>query len=67
MSLLAELKDQETGNHINRTKKYCRLLAEELKSHSEYREYLTDSYIEDLERSAPLHDIGKVEFPTVFF
>ncbi len=63
MSLLAELKDQETGNHINRTKKYCRLLAEELKSHREYSEYLTDSYIADLERSAPLHDIGKVGIP----
>ncbi len=63
MSMLAELKDRETGNHINRTKKYCRILAEELKTLREYSDYLTDSYIEDLERSAPLHDIGKVGIP----
>lgn len=63
MSMLAELKDQETGAHIIRTKKYCRLLAEELSQLPEYKRYLTSGYIEDLERSAPLHDIGKVGIP----
>lgn len=63
MSMLAELKDQETGAHIVRTKKYCRILAEELSRLPEYKKYLTAGYIEDLERSAPLHDIGKVGIP----
>jgi HD-GYP domain-containing protein (c-di-GMP phosphodiesterase class II) len=63
MSILAELKDNETGAHIIRTKKYCRILAEELSRHPLYKKYLTKTYIEDLERSAPLHDIGKVGIP----
>lgn len=63
MSMLAELKDQETGAHILRTKKYCRILAEELSRLPKYKNYLTSSYIDDLERSAPLHDIGKVGIP----
>jgi HD-GYP domain-containing protein (c-di-GMP phosphodiesterase class II) len=60
MSLLAELRDNDTGSHILRTKEYCRILAENLRKTHKYRKYLSLSYIEDLERSAPLHDIGKV-------
>lgn len=63
MSMLAELKDNETGAHIFRTRQYCRLLSEELSRSPRYRKYLTPTYIDDLERSAPLHDIGKVGIP----
>ncbi len=63
MSLLAELRDQDTGSHIIRTREYCRILAEELQKRKEYNKYLSLEYIEDLERSAPLHDIGKVGIP----
>jgi len=63
MSLLAELRDDDTGAHIIRTREYCRLLAIELKKRPDYSKYLTKEYIEDLERSAPLHDIGKVGLP----
>ena len=60
---LAEYRDQETGGHIKRTKNYVRALAESLREKDHYREYLTDSYIELLAKSAPLHDIGKVGVP----
>ncbi|MDA3808892.1 MAG: HD domain-containing protein [Spirochaetaceae bacterium] len=63
MSLLAELRDNDTGAHILRTKEYCKILAISLKKIPKYKKYLTDNYIEDLERSAPLHDIGKVGIP----
>lgn len=63
MSMLAELKDHETGAHIVRTSHYCRILAEELSKLPDYKNYLTRTYVEDLERSAPLHDIGKVGIP----
>jgi HD-GYP domain-containing protein (c-di-GMP phosphodiesterase class II) len=59
----AELHDVETGSHLDRTAHYVRLLAEGLKKEPEYRKYLTERYIEDLVRSAPLHDIGKVGVP----
>ena len=56
----AELRDMETGKHLERTAHYVRLLAEELSKLPKYRTYLTPSYIADLTKSAPLHDIGKV-------
>ncbi len=63
MSLLAELRDNDTGAHIIRTKTYCRLIGKELKKRKKFKKYLTENYLEDLERSAPLHDIGKVGIP----
>ena len=60
MASLAETRDNETGNHIIRTKKYVRLLAEHLRDHPRFSSFLTDDYIDQLYKSAPLHDIGKV-------
>jgi HD-GYP domain-containing protein (c-di-GMP phosphodiesterase class II) len=59
----AELRDQQTGKHLERTSIYVRLLAEQLAKLPEYRTYLTSAYIADLVKSAPLHDIGKVGVP----
>jgi response regulator RpfG family c-di-GMP phosphodiesterase len=59
----AELRDQETGRHIERTSQYVKLLAEELSSLTKYQTYLTHMYISDLVKAAPLHDIGKVGIP----
>lgn len=56
----AELRDPATGQHLERTSRYIRMLAEELRHHPEFGSYLNDEYIADLVRSAPLHDIGKV-------
>jgi putative two-component system response regulator len=60
---LAETRDNETGNHIQRTQSYIRLLATRLASHPRFTATLTNKYIETLARSAPLHDIGKVGIP----
>ena len=56
----AELRDMETGYHIERTSRYVEVLARELGRLPRYKTYLTDGYIHDLVKSAPLHDIGKV-------
>ncbi len=63
MASLAETRDNETGNHIRRTQHYIRVLAERLKTHPRFSDYLTEQQIELLYRSAPLHDIGKVGIP----
>ncbi|MBF0445419.1 MAG: two-component system response regulator [Magnetococcales bacterium] len=63
MGSLAETRDPETGNHIRRTQNYIKLLAEELKAHHKFKEYLTPAVITMLYKSAPLHDIGKVGVP----
>lgn len=57
---LIECRDNETGGHIERTKEYVRLIANELRAAGKYTDILSDYYIEMLVRSAPLHDIGKI-------
>ena len=63
LARLAETRDNETGNHIQRTQSYVRLLATRLSSHPRFAATLSNRYIEILARSAPLHDIGKVGIP----
>ena len=63
MASLAETRDNETGNHILRTQNYVRALALVLQDHPRFADVLTDSYIDLLFKSAPLHDIGKVGIP----
>jgi len=63
MASLAETRDNETGNHIRRTQHYVRILAEKLKEHPRFCGFLTDEVIEQIFKSAPLHDIGKVGIP----
>lgn len=63
MGALAETRDPETGNHIRRTQRYMKLLAEKLKDHPKYQHYLTPKNIMLLFKTSPLHDIGKVGVP----
>ncbi|MBF0256744.1 MAG: response regulator [Gammaproteobacteria bacterium] len=60
---LAEIRDNETGNHIRRTQNYIRVLAEQLQDHPRFSAELNEEVINLLFRSAPLHDIGKVAIP----
>ena len=60
---LTETRDAETGRHSRRTQQYVRLLAEQLSTHPEFRDYLTPERIELVSSLAPLHDIGKVGVP----
>lgn len=60
MAALAEYRDPETGGHIQRTKRYIKLLAEQLQKNPKFSDQLTDEVIHMLYMSAPLHDIGKV-------
>jgi putative two-component system response regulator len=60
---LAETRDNETGNHIQRTQDYVRVLAIRLAEHPRFAEILDAHFIDNLVRSAPLHDIGKVGIP----
>lgn len=63
MASMAETRDNETGMHIRRTQNYVKALAEELHRDSPYADELSDTVIELLFKSAPLHDIGKVGVP----
>ncbi len=63
MVSLAEFRDETTGHHIRRTQEYVRLLAVELAKLPHYADLLTPQYIEQLSKSAALHDIGKIAIP----
>jgi len=63
MVSLAEFRDECTGNHIRRTQEYVRLLAIELAKLPQHSGLLTPSYIEQMSKSAPLHDVGKIAIP----
>ncbi len=60
LAKLAETRDEETGEHLERMAVYTRAIAEALYSKNIYQDILTLEYIDQLERFSPLHDIGKV-------
>ena len=60
MAKLAEYRDPETGQHIERMAEYCKIIATYLRGCDRYRYYIDDNYIDCIYSAAPLHDIGKV-------
>ncbi|MFZ2855626.1 MAG: HD domain-containing phosphohydrolase [Rhodocyclaceae bacterium] len=60
---LAETRDNETGNHIQRTRAYVEVMARRLAVLPRYRETVSAAQWEMMWRSAPLHDLGKVGIP----
>lgn len=63
LNSLAKVRDEETGNHIVRTRNYVRVLAERLASMGALGETARANFIDVLYQVAPLHDIGKVGIP----
>ncbi|MET0029417.1 MAG: HD domain-containing phosphohydrolase [Candidatus Thiodiazotropha sp.] len=63
MGALAEARDEETGNHVLRTREYVKVLGHALARRDSYRRQLTERTIHLISRAAPLHDIGKVGIP----
>lgn len=63
LATLAEIRDNETGQHLRRTQLYVKTLAEALKNHVDFKGQLSNKVIELITKSAPLHDIGKVGIP----
>lgn len=63
LAKLAESRDPETGQHLERMRAYSRILAEHLAEHGPYRDQVDAAFIDDIYRSSPLHDIGKVGIP----
>jgi putative two-component system response regulator len=59
LAKLAESRDIDTGNHLERMAAYSRRLAEELRGGA-YGGSIDGAFIEHLFKSSPLHDIGKV-------
>jgi response regulator RpfG family c-di-GMP phosphodiesterase len=60
---LAEYRDEETTQHLERVTLMSRILATELGQEGLYACQITDDFIESLVQAAPMHDIGKVGTP----
>ena len=63
LNALSMVRDNETGNHIQRTKKYVQLIANRLREMGVYKDELSISAVANMTKAAPLHDIGKVGIP----
>jgi len=57
---LAALKDSITGDHLERMKIYSKAIAIFLYEESAYKNDISNEYINNIEKFAPIHDIGKV-------
>ncbi|MCH7725806.1 MAG: HD domain-containing protein [Planctomycetes bacterium] len=63
LAQLADSRDPETGEHLLRMQAFAQILAMDLAVHGPYTEQIDSQFLEDLWRSSPLHDIGKVGIP----
>jgi len=63
LAKLAESRDPETGEHLERMQAYAQILAKYLARQGPYTDQIDACFLEDLHRSSPLHDIGKVGIP----
>ncbi len=60
---LAEHRDGDTRKHVDRVTQYCLVLANELRKSEKFAAVIDDEFMHNLERSVPLHDIGKIAIP----
>ena len=60
---MVESRDKHTGHHIKKTAAYARIIMEQMRREGIHVDVLTDEYIDNVVRSAPLHDVGKIEVP----
>ena len=63
LAKLAEARDEDTGEHLERMKRYSSKIAEFLYTDGIYKDKVDLEYISKIERFSPLHDIGKVGVP----
>jgi len=63
LAKLAEIKDSETGEHLERIRGYSRVLANHIMTVPEYRGKLSPRFPDLLYLTSPLHDVGKIGIP----
>ncbi len=55
LAVAGELKDNDTGKHVDRVSRYARLIAEKMGANEEF--------LDMLQTVAPMHDVGKIGIP----
>ncbi|MCR5468011.1 MAG: HD domain-containing protein [Lachnospiraceae bacterium] len=65
MADMVESRDSDTGSHVQKTAAYVKIILKGLKKKGYYESKLTAKYMADVEMSAPLHDVGKINISDV--
>ena len=60
---VVESRDESTGEYVRKTAAYTRIIMKKMLELGYYSEQLTEQFMYDVESSAPLHDIGKIQIP----
>ncbi len=60
LTKMAEARDEDTGDHLERMKEYSVRITEFLIEDNMYEEEITIAFLKGIERFSPMHDIGKV-------
>ena len=60
---MVENRDACTGLHIKHTAGYVSAIGREMQQEGVHGDVLTNAYLDNLSRSAPLHDVGKIKVP----
>jgi len=63
MANLIESRDGSTGKHVKNTQMYVQMIVDELHRRGLFSECLTEEYMQDICKAAPLHDVGKIKVP----
>lgn len=64
LARLAESRDTETGQHLERTRSYCRILARELLARKLYPGVVDDAFVSLIEATSPSTTSAKSPSPT---
>jgi putative two-component system response regulator len=59
LARLAESRDDQTGGHLERVQRFCRLIATKLSEQEQFG-IIDRTFIDNIELASALHDIGKV-------
>ena len=65
MSKLAESRDPETGEHLERMREYCKLLSEQLSRMPKYRPIIDRGFVENIYAASPLMISARLALKTV--
>jgi putative two-component system response regulator len=63
LAKLAESRDNDSRDHLERVRSYARIIAEHLSGVAKFRELVNWEFVRLIHLTSPLHDIGKVAIP----
>ena len=65
LSNLIENRDEDTGNHVSRTSMYVSMLTKKALELKLYTDTIDEKFLYNIQRAAPLHDMGKITISDV--